>query len=90
MIPWGAAVRVRWNLGTPRERRLGLWVPLFLLWLILMPLLLVLFPLVAIVCGVAGVNPLQLYRTAWRIVSALGRTQVDVKCGEFSVWVSLA
>ncbi|MGA8111153.1 MAG: hypothetical protein WBD46_05475 [Acidobacteriaceae bacterium] len=90
MIPWTAWVRVHWNLGTPREHRLGLWIPLFLVWLILLPLMLVLFPLIALVCVFIGVDGVELYRTAWRIVSSLRRTCVEVKTGEFWVWVSLA
>jgi hypothetical protein len=90
MMPWGASVRVHWNRGTPREHRLGLWVPLFLIWLILLPVMLVLFPLIALGCVFIGVNAVELYRTAWRIVSSLRRTWVEVKTGEFWVWVHLA
>ncbi len=90
MIPWGASVRVHWNRGTPREHRLGLWFPLFLIWLILLPVMLVLFPLIALGCVFIGVNAVELYRTAWRIVSSLRRTWVEVKTGDFWVWVHLA
>ena len=90
MIPWGASVRVHWNQGTPREHRLWLWVPLFLVWLILLPLLLVLFPLVAFACVFIGVDAVELYRTAWRIISSLRKTLVDVRSGDVWVRVSLA
>lgn len=90
MIPWGASVRVDWERGTPRERRLRLWLPLFLLWLILPPLLLVLFPLIALGCLFVRVDAVELYGTAWRILSSLRRTLVEVKTGEFRVRVSLA
>jgi hypothetical protein len=52
--------------------------------------LLVLFPLIAVVCVFLGVDALELYRTAWRIVTSLRATSVEVKTGEFWVWVSLA
>lgn len=90
MIPWGASVRVHWNRGTPREHRLGLWIPLFLVWLILLPLVLVLFPVVAIVGIFVGLDAVGLYGTAWRIITSLRRTWVEVKTGEFWVWVNLA
>ena len=90
MIPWGASVRVQWNRGTPREHRLGLWIPLFLVWLILLPLVLVLFPVVAIVGIFVGLDAVRLYWTAWRILTSLRRTWVEVKTGEFWVWVNLA
>jgi uncharacterized membrane protein len=90
MIPWGASVRVHWNRGTPREHRLWLWVPLFLVWLILLPLLLVLFPLVACVCVFIGVDAVELYKTTWRMITSLRQTWVEVRTGELWVWVSLA
>jgi hypothetical protein len=90
MIPWGASVQVDWKPGTAHEHRLRLWVPLFLLWLILLPLLLVLFPLIALGCLYFRVNAVNLYGTAWGIVTSLRRTWVEVKTGEFWVRVNLA
>lgn len=90
MIPWGASIRVHWNRGTPQEYRLALWLPLFLVWLILLPLVLVLFPLVELLSVFAGVDAVALYGTAWKIISSLRRTWVEVKTGDFWVWVNLA
>lgn len=89
MIPWGATLRVHWNRGTPREHRLWIWVPLFLVWLILLPLVLVLFPFVALACAFLDMSAVRLYQVAWGIVSSLHRTWVEVKTGDFWIWVNV-
>lgn len=90
MIPWGASVRVQWWDRVGRRRGFWIWVPLFLVWLALLPVLLILFPVVALGCLFVRLDAVRLYGAAWRIVSSLRKTVVDVDAPEVRVRVSLA
>lgn len=93
MIPWSASVRVNWTThrpSAPRQHRLRLWVPLFLVWILLLPLVLILFPVVALACIFVRVNALRLYSTAWSILTSLRHTFVEVHSPAANVRVHLA
>ncbi len=98
MIPWSASIRVNWTTHrpagpgsmTPRQRRLHLWVPLFLVWLLLLPLVLILFPFVALACIFVRINALRLYATAWSVLTSLRHTFVEVHSPAANVRVHLA
>jgi len=91
MIPWGASIQLQWRNGrTRQEHRLWLWVPLFAIWLVLLPMVLILFPLVALGCVFVRVDAVELYGTAWRILSSLRHTLVDVRNDAMRVRVSVA
>lgn len=75
MIPMMATVRIR----QARGRSWRLWIPLFLVWLMLLPLVLVVFPVVFVLGVMVRVSAFRLYGTAWRILSSLGNTLVEVE-----------
>lgn len=93
MIPWSASIRVHWTThhpAAPRQRRLHLWVPLFLVWLLLLPLVLILFPFVTLACIFVCINALRLYATAWSVLTSLRHTFVEVHSPAANVRVHLA
>ena len=73
MIPLLAVIR--WRRGD--GRRLGLWVPLFLLWLLLLPVAVILLPLVILLLAIAGTNPFRFLGAGWQCLSALRGTCID-------------
>jgi hypothetical protein len=92
MIPVTASVRVRWWSHSPagrQQRRIHLWIPLFLVWILLMPLLLVLLPIVALVCQLVRVEAHCFYAAAWDILSSLRHTLVEVNSPEMEVRIRL-
>ena len=94
MIPWGASIRVLWwdrgkIGGVQGNHRFWIWVPLFLVWLMLAPVVVVLFPLVALVSVFLGISGVELYATAWQMLSSLRRTLVEVESPEVLVRVKV-
>ncbi len=98
MIPWGASIGVQWRdcgpgggRGDRQEgrHRFRIWVPLFLVWLVLAPMVLVLFPFVALASVFLGINGLELYATAWQMLSSLRRTLVEVESPDVLVRVKV-
>ena len=94
MIPWGASIRVQWwdcgRGGRSRgPHRFLIWLPLFLVWLVLAPVVLVLFPLVAVVSLFFGISGVELYATAWQMLSSLRRTLVEVESPDVLVRVKV-
>jgi hypothetical protein len=73
MIPLFAVIGFRW-----RDRRIGLWFPLFLAWLVLLPVILLLLPVFCIVCLVGRVNPLRALFTGWQVLAGLKGTHIEV------------
>ena len=90
MIPWSAFVYVEWWTRLHRNRRLSVWIPLFVAWLLLLPLVLILFPLVAVACLVLRINVLRLYSTAWGILAGLADTRVEVRTPVAKILVTIA
>jgi hypothetical protein len=62
---------------TRGKRHFGLWIPLFLMWLLLLPLALLLLPLFVIGCLIARMNPWQVSKTGWQLLSGLSGTHVE-------------
>jgi hypothetical protein len=83
IFPLVAIVRVK----TLEGRYISLWVPLFLLWLLLLPFAAVLTPVFVIVCLAVGVDPFSALASAWRIVSSLCGTHVEVDSPSATVFV---
>ena len=74
---------------TVRMDRHRLWLPLFLLWVLLLPLLLVVAPFALVVLIVARVNPLRGVAAMWRVVVAIGGTQIEMKDGSEKVFIHI-
>ncbi|HVC48428.1 MAG TPA: hypothetical protein VND90_14395 [Terracidiphilus sp.] len=74
MTPTLAYVRVEWHGG----RRIGLWLPLFLLWIPLVLLSPLIVLVVAAVCAVGRVNAWRTIATLWGLMVSLPGTDVRV------------
>ncbi len=73
----------------PDRRPVRIWVPVLPVVLVFLPIV-VLAVLVAVVaCLVRGVGPVRAVGTAWRVVSALPGTRVDVEQGRTALLVSI-
>lgn len=89
MMPWAAFIRIEWRARAHRNRRLNLWIPLFLVWLILLPLVLALFPVLALACLLVRINVLRLYGAAWGLLTGLAQTRVEVRTPAAKALVSI-
>jgi hypothetical protein len=94
MIPWGTSIRVQWRdrreIGVVSgNHRLWIWFPLFLVWLVLAPVVIVLFPVVALASVFLGISGVELYATAWQLLSSLRRTLIEVESPEVLVRVKV-
>lgn len=74
MIPMVAVLRVE----RPQQRRIRLWLPLFLLWLLALPLLVVALPVAAVILIAYRRNPLRLFAAYWQVLSAIPGTHLEV------------
>lgn len=83
MIPCWAVL----NVEPGHDRRLRLWLPLFLLWIVLAPLAVLLVPLVAIVAAAVRLNPIETLGSFWRVFCALSGLRVDVKSPHAAVFI---
>jgi hypothetical protein len=83
MIPTLMQVRVKTSAG----RRIGLWLPLFLLWVVV----LLVSPLLLLALGFAALagqpQPWPVLKAAWGVVNGLSGLDVDVKSEEADVLV---
>lgn len=72
MTPNLAYVRVEW----PRGRRIGVWLPLFLLWIPLVLLSPLIVLVVVAVCAAGRVNAWKALAAFWALVVSLPGTDV--------------
>jgi hypothetical protein len=69
------------------ERRIRLWVPLFLVWLLLLPFILVLLPVYFVGCAVMDVAPFRTLSAIFGVLAGLGGTHVEVDGPDASVFI---
>lgn len=85
MIPCAGAIRI--SDQPVHGFRLG--IPLVLLWIALFPAAVLLSPVIAIASLWASLNPLRVFATLCRVLSALKGTQVEVANDSFSIFLNI-
>ena len=68
-------------------REIRLWIPLFPLWILLLPFALIILPVVLIIAVVLDIDPFPAVGCAFRILSGLRGSHVEVDSPDASVFV---
>ena len=66
------------HIETPQQRRIRLWLPLFLMWIPLLLLAPFILLVIVMVCIVGEINPWYAISTFWAILCSLRGTEVTV------------
>jgi hypothetical protein len=87
MIPYSAAIRIRNEHCSGRQR----WIiPFWLVGLLLLPVGLLLLPLILIVCAIVRINPFPILHAFWQMFVAMKGTIVEVDDPHFAVSVHIS